>query len=292
MTTTPHTVSFLGLGEMGSALARAAMEAGHPTIVWNRTASKASALAESGARVAASPADAVDADLIVICLLDHASVHEVLDPVADRLAGRRLINLTTTSPDGSRELADWAADNGAEYLDGGIMATPDMIATPHCSILYSGSEQLYADFRGLLEKWGGPEYFGADAGMAPLYDLALLSGMYMMFAGMLHGAAMVGTVGVPAKEFIARATDFLHAVLPAATQYGEVIDGGDYSVPGQQSLIFSDLTDFVNASRAAGISSELIDAVQRLIQRQVDAGYGADGLARIIESIKNPEVAA
>jgi 3-hydroxyisobutyrate dehydrogenase-like beta-hydroxyacid dehydrogenase len=292
MTTTPHTVSFLGLGEMGSALARAALQAGHSTIVWNRSAGKASAFAETGARVAADPADAVDADLIVVCLLDHASVHEVLDPVADRLDGRRLINLTTTSPDGSRELATWAAGIGADYLDGGIMATPDMIATPQSSILYSGSEQLYTDFLELLETWGGPEYFGTDAGMASLYDLALLSGMYSMFAGMLHGAAMVGTVGVPAKEFIVRAIDFLHAVLPAATQYGEVIDGGDYSVPGQQSLIFSDLTDFVNASRAAGISSEVVDAVQRLIQRQVDAGYGTDGLARIIESIKNPEVAA
>ena len=292
MTTTPHTVSFLGLGEMGSALARAALRAGHSTIVWNRSAGKASALAEAVARVAANPADALDAEVIVVCLLDHASVHEVLDPVADRLAGRRLINLTTTSPDGSRELATWAAGVGADYLDGGIMATPEMIGTPQSNVLYSGSQRLYDDHRELLELWGRPEYFGSDAGLASLYDLALLSGMYSMFAGMLHGAAMVQTVGVPAKEFIARAIDFLHAVLPAATQYGEVIDGGDYSVPGQQSLVFSDLTDFVNASRSAGISSEVVDAVQRLIQRQVDAGHGSDGLARIIESIKNPEVAA
>ena len=277
---------------MGSALARAALRAGHSTIVWNRSAGKASALAEAGARVAANPADAVDAEVIVVCLLDHASVHEVLDPVADRLAGRRLINLTTTSPDGSRELATWAAGVGADYLDGGIMATPEMIGTPQSNVLYSGSQRLYDDHRELLELWGRPEYFGSDAGLASLYDLALLSGMYSMFAGMLHGAAMVQTVGVPAKEFIARAIDFLHAVLPAATQYGEVIDGGDYSVPGQQSLVFSDLTDFVNASRSAGISSEVVDAVQRLIQRQVDAGHGSDGLARIIESIKNPEVAA
>lgn len=277
---------------MGSALARAALRAGHSTIVWNRSAGKADALAEAGARVAANPTDAVDAEVIVVCLLDHASVHEVLDPVADRLAGRRLVNLTTTSPDGSRELATWAAGVGADYLDGGIMATPEMIGTPQSNVLYSGSQRLYDDHRELLELWGRPEYFGSDAGLASLYDLALLSGMYSMFAGMLHGAAMVQTVGVPAKEFIARAIDFLHAVLPAATQYGEVIDGGDYSVPGQQSLVFSDLTDFVNASRSAGISSEVVDAVQRLIQRQVDAGHGSDGLARIIESIKNPEVAA
>ena len=292
MTTTPQTVSFLGLGEMGSALARAAMQAGHSTIVWNRSAGKAQPLAEAGARVAASPAEAVDAEVIVVCLFDHASVHEVLDPVADQLAGRRLINLTTTSPDGSRELADWAAGIGADYLDGGIMATPEMIGTSQSSVLYSGSQPLYDEHRELLELWGRPEYFGDDAGMASLYDLALLSGMYVMFAGFFHGAAMVGASGVPAKEFAARAADWLQTVVGLISEYAEVIDGGDYSVPGQQSLVFSDISDIVNASRAQGISTEVVDVVQRLIHRQIDAGHGSDGLARVIESIKNPEAAA
>ena len=168
---------------MGSALARAALRAGHSTIVWNRSAGKASALAEAGARVAANPADALDAEVIVVCLLDHASVHEVLDPVADRLAGRRLINLTTTSPDGSRELATWAAGVGADYLDGGIMATPEMIGTPQSNVLYSGSQRLYDDHRELLELWGRPEYFGSDAGLASLYDLALLVGYVLDVRG-------------------------------------------------------------------------------------------------------------
>lgn len=292
MTATPQTVSFLGLGEMGSALARAALRAGHSTIVWNRTAGKADALAESGARVATDPADAVDAEVIVVCLFDHRSVHEVLDPVADRLAGRPVINLTTTSPEGSRELADWAAGIGADYLDGGIMATPEMIGTPQSSVLYSGSQRLYDDHRQLLELWGRPDYFGTDAGMASLYDLALLSGMYVMFAGFFHGAAMVGAAGVPAKEFAARAVDWLRTVVGVINEYAEVIDGGDYSVPGQQSLEFSDISDIVEASRAQGISTEVVDVVQRLIHRQIDAGHGADGFTRIIESIKRPEVAA
>jgi 3-hydroxyisobutyrate dehydrogenase-like beta-hydroxyacid dehydrogenase len=229
---------------------------------------------------------------VVVCLFDIASVHEVLDPVVDGLAGRRLVNLTTTSPDGARELAAWAAAAGAEYLDGGIMATPPMIGTPHSSVLYSGSRNLFDDSRELLETWGAAEYFGDDAGMASTYDLALLSGMYVMFAGFFHGAAMVGAAGVPAKEFAIRAVSWLQAVLPALTEYAEVIDGGDYSLPGQQSLNFSDLTDILDASRQQGISTEVVDVVQRLIHRQIDAGHGRDGFARVIESIKHPEVAA
>jgi 3-hydroxyisobutyrate dehydrogenase-like beta-hydroxyacid dehydrogenase len=293
MKTTPHTVTFLGLGEMGSALARAAIEAGHPVIVWNRSPDKSAAFQEIGARVAGTTAEAVDAaDLIVVCLLDHRSVHEVLDPVADQLADRRVLNLTTTSPDGARELARFAAGIGADYLDGGIMATPEMIGTAQSAVLYSGSRRLYGDHRELLEIWGRPEYFGDDAGMASLYDLALLSGMYVMFAGFFHGAAMVGAAGVPAKEFAVRAAAWLQAVVPAINEYAEIIDGGDYSVPGQQSLDFSDIGDIVDASRAQGVSTEMVDAVQRLIRRQIDAGRGGEGFARVIESIKHPEAAA
>ncbi|HEY6646343.1 MAG TPA: NAD(P)-binding domain-containing protein, partial [Mycobacterium sp.] len=114
MTTTQRTVSFLGHGEMGSALARATIAAGYPTTVWNRTAGKATALVEAGARAVSTAAEAVEAsDLIVVCLFDHRSVQEVLDPIAHRLAGRQLVNLTTTSPERARELADWATGVGA-----------------------------------------------------------------------------------------------------------------------------------------------------------------------------------
>ncbi|OMB85986.1 6-phosphogluconate dehydrogenase [Mycolicibacterium conceptionense] len=272
---------------MGSELARTAMNAGHETLVWNRTAERAAALVAEGATAAADPAQALDADLIVVCLFDQASVHEVLDSVADQLAGRRMVNLTTTSPNGARELARWAAGHRADYLDGGIMATPEMIATPQSAILYSGSAAVFEQYRELFELWGSTEYFGDDAGLASLYDLALLSAMYVMFAGFAHGAAMVGAAGVSAKEFATRTAAWLPALMPAIAGYATVIDGGDYSVPGQQSLYFSDLTDIVNASRDQGISTEVVDMVQRLIHRQIDAGHGDDGFARIIESIKN-----
>lgn len=127
--------------------------------------------------------------------------------------------------------------------------------------------------------------------MASLYDLALLSAMYVMFAGFAHGAAMVGAAGVSAKEFAARTAAWLPALMPAIGEYATVIDGGDYSVPGQQSLHFSDLTDIINASRDQGISTEVVDMVQRLIHRQIDAGHGNDGFPRIIESIKNGDAA-
>jgi 3-hydroxyisobutyrate dehydrogenase-like beta-hydroxyacid dehydrogenase len=278
---------------MGSALADAAIRAGYSTTVWNRSPGRTAPLVEAGAHATTTAGEAIDAaDVIVVCLFDQRSVHEVLEPIVDRLTGRRLINLTTTSPDGARELAAWATAAGVDYLDGGIMAVPEMIGSPASSVLYSGSRRLYDDHRGLLESWGRSEYFGDDAGMASLYDLALLAAMYLMFAGFFHGAAMVGAAGVSAKEFANRATEWLQEVVPSLAGFAEIVDGGDYTLPGQQSLRFSDISEIVEASRGQGVSTEVVDMVQRLIRRQIDAGHGDDGFARIIESIKHPEAAA
>jgi len=286
-------VTFLGAGEMGAALAGAALAAGYRTTVWNRSPGRTDALVAGGATAAGTAADAVAAaDVVVVCLLDHASVHEVLDPVASALTGRHVVNLTTTTPDGARELAWWASGAGVGYLDGGVMATPQMIGSAASTVFYSGSGEVFDRHRDLLERWGSAEYFGADAGIASLQDLALLAAMYTMFAGFFHGAAMVGAAGVSATEFAARAVPWLQALAPSVAEYADIIDRKDYSAAGQQSLVFSDLTDIVDATRDQGISTELVGAVQKLIRRQIDAGHGGDGFARVIESIRHPEAAA
>ncbi|MFD7120775.1 NAD(P)-dependent oxidoreductase [Streptomyces sp. NPDC059922] len=206
-------VRVLGLGAMGSALAGALVKAGYATTCWNRSPGNADDLVVQGAKSADTARDAVRAGrLAIVCLLDHASVHEVLDPLSDELAGRIVVDVTTTSPAQSRELAHWAAQAGVAYLDGGIMAVPHMIGQPGASILYSGSADVSDQYKPLLDLWGTSTYVGEDAGPASLYDLALLAGMYVMFAGFMHGAAMVAPAGVTAGEFAAKATPWLIAV--------------------------------------------------------------------------------
>lgn len=281
-------VSVLGLGAMGSALAAALIDAGYPTTVWNRTAGRdADLVARGGAGAPTARAAVTTGRVVVTCLLDHASVHETLDPIVEELRGRTLVNVTTTTPNESRELAAWAAGHGIAYLDGGIMAIPELIGTPGAAILYSGSADVFGAQRELLDLWGSSTYYGADAGMASLYDLAILSGMYVMFAGVVHGAAMVGSEGVSATEFAAKSMPFLAAMVPQIKGLADVIDGGDYAVPGQQSLEFSDLSKLIRASVDQGVNSDPIAMVQSLIQRQIDAGHGSDGFARIYESVRS-----
>jgi 3-hydroxyisobutyrate dehydrogenase-like beta-hydroxyacid dehydrogenase len=289
-TTSTHTsdISVLGLGAMGSALAAALLDAGRSVTVWNRSPGRSADLVTRGADAAASVREAVPASPVVIaCLLNHASVEETLGPVAADLRGRTLVNVTTTSPNEARALAAWAAEHGVDYLDGAIMAVPAMIGSRAGQIFYSGSRAAYDALLPTLDVWATSEFHGEDAGRASLVDLAMLSGMYQMFTGFFHGAAMVASMGMSAADFAARQAPFLAAMTEELDGYAKVIDGGDYTVAGQQSLEFSDLSLIVRASEEEGVDPSPIAGVQALISGQIAAGHGAEGLARVYESLRS-----
>ncbi|MGH8876485.1 MAG: NAD(P)-dependent oxidoreductase [Stackebrandtia sp.] len=282
-------ITVLGLGLMGQALAATTAKAGHSTTVWNRTPGKAGEPVSHGATEAASLAEAIEASpLIVACLLDHDSVHAALDAQVESLSGRTLINLTSTSANQARELAAWAAKHGIAYLDGGIMATPDMIGNAGSSILYSGTEAVHTEYKELLELWGEAAYFGEDAGLASLWDFALLSGMYMMFAGFYHGAAMLKSAGVSAADFAQRAVPWVTALAPSISQQAATIDSGVYTTDVQHLDFTKAAVDAIFQSGVdQGINTELFAPIKAVIDRQVAAGHGPEAFERIFESIKN-----
>lgn len=285
-------VTVLGLGAMGSALAARLLDTGHRVTVWNRTPGRDASVIERGGVSAPTITDAVaHHPVVVACLLRHASIHETLDPVAAELRGRTLVNLTTTTPNEARELAAWAGGHGITYLDGAILAVPEMIGTPDAQIFYSGSHTAYEQHKPVLDTWATSTFDGADAGMASLIDLAMLSGMYQMFAGFFHGVAMVGSEGMSAQEFADRTGPFIKAMTDSFAGYAEIIDRGDYTVPGQQSLEFSDLSHIVRASNDQGVNPATIAAVHDLIRQQIAAGHGGEGLARVHESMRANKLA-
>ncbi|SMD13954.1 NAD(P)-binding domain-containing protein [Kibdelosporangium aridum] len=176
-----QSVTVIGLGAMGKTLAKTFVRNGHPTTVWNRTPGKV----VEGATHAPTAAEAVSAsEVVVVCVLDDKAAREVLDPVD--LTGKAVVNLTNGTPAHAREFAR------GDYLDGGIMAVPQMIGTPEVIVLYSGSQKVFDNYQDTLNALGRSKFVGDDPGLAALYDLALLSAMYGQFAGAQHALAMVG----------------------------------------------------------------------------------------------------
>ncbi len=114
-------VSMIGLGSMGSALATAIASAGHDLTVWNRSEEKSRAIAEHGAAVAESVADAVSkSEVIAVCVRGYDVADSLFQApgVAPLLRGKTVIQLGNGVPTEVAEAAGWFADQGAAYLDG------------------------------------------------------------------------------------------------------------------------------------------------------------------------------
>ena len=93
-------ITMIGLGAMGSALARAFVKADHSVAVWNRTSSKTEPLVALGATAAKSPTEAFGASPIIIFCVDNYEISRLLIDGAelDELSGRTFVQLSTGTP--------------------------------------------------------------------------------------------------------------------------------------------------------------------------------------------------
>ncbi|MFC4118570.1 NAD(P)-dependent oxidoreductase [Nonomuraea zeae] len=287
-------VTVIGLGLMGQALAQAFLAKGHATTVWNRSAGKAEQLAAQGAvRADSARAAAGASPLVVVCVSDHQAVRELLDPLEDVLAGRVLVNLTSGTSEQARETARWAERRGIDYLDGVIMDVPQGIGTAGAVLYYSGPRPAFDRHEPTLRSLGeGTVYLGADHGLSSLYDMAMLTMMWSILNGFLHGAALLGTADVPAATFAPAVVKGMSTVAEWLPGYGAQIDSGKY--PALDSTVDTHLAameHLVHESEALGVSAELPRFVKALADRAVAGGHGGEGYAAMIELFRQPAAA-
>lgn len=289
---TAAPISVIGLGLMGQALADAFLKAGHPTTVWNRTASKADQLIARGAQLAPTAADALKASpLTVICLTDYQAMHELLDASDVTLDGVTLVNLTSGDSAQAREAARLAEQRGARYLDGAIMAVPTGIGTADAVILHSGPEPVFEEHESTLGALGTVTYLGADHGLASLYDVAGLAMMWSVLNAWLQGTAMLRTAGVDAATYAPFARQIAAGVAEWLPGYAEQIDKGSF--PAEVSALETDaraMAHLIEESEAVGVNAELPRLIKAMADRSIAAGHGGEQYPVLIEEFVRPRV--
>ncbi|TYP73270.1 NAD(P)-dependent oxidoreductase [Paenibacillus methanolicus] len=260
-------VSVIGLGMMGTAIAQTFLKEGHPTTVWNRTPGKAEALVMQGAKLANTVNEAIAASpIVVICVLDYGAVDDILEGAGEILAGRAIVNLTNGTPAQGRRTAAWVTERGADYLDGGIMAVPQMIGTSGALVLYSGSEKVFQAYQPMLKGLGAVNDLGEDPGLASLYDLVLLSAMYGMFGGFFQATAMIRSEQIQAEAFTELVVPWLQAMSASLPLMAQAVDAGEHRTNvSSLSINQTGFVNFIEVCQEQGISTELMTPIQGLI---------------------------
>lgn len=288
------TIGVIGLGRMGSALARAFLAADFTTHVWNRSSDKAAALADQGASVAPSvSAAAAAAEIIVVCVSTYADSDRLLRPpeVAAALHGKLIVQLSSGSPNQAREQALWAADNATAYLDGAIMATPNFIGTPGGTILYSGPRALFEAHRPVLLALGGnPQLVGEDVGHASALDLSLLGQMWGALFGQLQAAAICQAEGIALDLFEEHRRAF-HPVVEGAvvdliTRIRDKRFAGDTETLASLEVHYATLGLLLQLCAERGLHDLVPKAQDDLFRKAIDAGHRQDDFAAIAQFMR------
>ncbi len=201
-------ISMIGLGAMGTALAKAQVKAGHEVTVWNRSPQRMTPLIELGAEGVQSVAAAVQASpLIMVCIDNYTATNALLqaDDVVAHLSGRSVIQLSTGTPSEARESEAWLTAQGAAYLDGVIDPYPDGIGAADAQLLFSGSKAVFDASQAFLRCLGGDiRFISEKVGAAAALDLADLSWSLGRYVGFAHGARLCESEGVGLDLLAAR----------------------------------------------------------------------------------------
>lgn len=225
------TVTVLGCGLMGSAIARFLAENGHTVVVWNRTHARAAELERDSVRAIREAAEAVSTgELVLACMTTYDNVSASLDGIED-LSGKVLVNVTTGTPAQAAAMERWTRERGGRYLDGAIFCYPEEVGQPKAKFLFSGAPELWDQTRATLGILGGESRFvSTDIGAAN----AVLAGAAAFYipalCSFLESVTYMTSRGLPADEVrsstlhaidnLRHVTDELHAALEAG-QYEE-----------------------------------------------------------------------
>jgi 3-hydroxyisobutyrate dehydrogenase-like beta-hydroxyacid dehydrogenase len=219
-------IGFLGLGQMGKAIAANLIRAGHRLRVWNRSAAAAQEVAALGATVAAEPAAAARAEVLMTMLADDEANRAVLlgAGVLDG-APRGLIhvNLATVSVALARELAGHATERGITYLAAPVFGRPEVAQAGRLNVVVAGDQAAISRVEPLLAAIGERTW---PVGSPPeRANVVKLAGNFMIacaLEAMGEAGALVRAHGIAAGEMLEVLTNTLFAA-PVYKTYGRLI---------------------------------------------------------------------
>jgi 3-hydroxyisobutyrate dehydrogenase-like beta-hydroxyacid dehydrogenase len=275
-------VAVVGLGAMGSRIARRLIASGHEVVVWNRDASKADELVGAGAVAASSPADATRrSDAVITMVTGPKALDAVVagpDGIADAATpSTTLIQMSTVGPPATLRVAA-ALPDGTRLLDAPVLGSLSEVESGTLVVFAGGPEALVREWEPLLSQLGRVIHVGdVGAGSA---------------AKLVANATLVGTVALLGESIaladrlgLERDVGFdVLAATPLAAQAErrrEAIESGEYPPRFALSLARKD-ADLV---LAAAEDLRVVRAAREWLLEAERAGHGDDDYSAVLEEI-------
>lgn len=288
-------IAFIGLGAMGTPMARTLLKAGFTISGYDADPVRAAALVPDGGMVAGSAAEAAkDADVLLVMVQNYAQACQaVLGPEGAFAAlppGATVLVMSTIAPAQARELAEHAAVRELGFVDAPVSGGPTRAATGDLSIAISGNPAAVGHCQSVLDALGKQQYLvGDQVGQALTLKI-----VHQLLAG-VHIAAAAEAIELGNRAGIAPAViqNFVMHGAGASWMFGDRgprMVSGAYTPPKSALAIFvKDLGIVHDLGASVGLALNVNDAALALFRRAADAGMAHLDDSSVIEIVRKAD---
>jgi 3-hydroxyisobutyrate dehydrogenase len=278
----------LGTGIMGAAMARNLLKAGMEVRAWNRSREKAKPLAEDGATVADSPAEAAEgADFLLTMLADADTIADVVDDgVLSALSdGGVWLQMSTVGIEGTERLEGLAREGGVALVDAPVLGTKAPAEGGQLIVLASGPEEVRERSEAVFEPMASKVVWLGEAGAGSRLKLVVNNWIVGLLGVLAETISLAEATGVDPERFL-ETIEGGPLGLPYAQMKGNMMIEERFPTSFSLKLARKDAALVLDAARANGLEMSVAEAVAVRFDDAISSGHGDEDMAAVYEATK------
>ena len=284
------TISYVGLGTMGSGMASNLLKAGYELTVWNRSAEKCEPFVRKGACVADTPAGAVrDVDLVMYSLSNDQAIEEMVFGAKGILSGIKegqiAIDMSTVLPATSLREEEAYAKRGVDFLDAPVFGSKNESADAKLWIMAAGKRDAFEKVKPVLQHLGQTiHYFGKNGNAAAMKLVGNLIVALEMEA-LAEGLVLAQKAGLDLSTVmeVVKVADFRS---PLLVSNGQNVLKRDFSTSFAFKLMLKDAGLIEKFAGSLQSPIPALRVVQRNLQSAVALGFGEENASALIRALE------
>ncbi len=271
-------LTMVGCGTMGSTLIGTIMDAGYDVTIVDLNEAAAAPFVAKGAKYTANLNNALDNDYIIFNLPEHGIVMKVFEGCdKEKLAGKMLVDTTTSTPAEVREIQAAAKAAGMKYLDAKLEVYPSSIGRETGYIVYSGDKEVFDELEEVFETIGKAVYLGEDVIAASVTDIAVLEVHFAAIGAMIEAAAFGIKNNIPVPMLMEQIEKILPIMISGNFRaFSEQLENytGEFEEAKECKLTIeaTALDTIIRAIKEAGVSTPCGDSVLKLFNDGIEHG--------------------
>lgn len=283
-------IGFIGLGIMGAPMCGNVLAKGHDVTVYNRSHEKMAPLVAAGAKGAPSVARLVEqVDIVITMLSDPAAVWEVVAETAGVLsalaAGKTYIDMSTVSPESSREIAAMVRKSGADFLEAPVMGSRKPAREGTLVILTGGDPAVARRMEPILLTMGSKVVYMGEIGLAAHMKL-IINQMMGTLLCVFSEAALTGmAAGIPAEKILEVVQSSIVGCQAIQIKGKDMLGERAFSVHFPLKHAHKDMRLAVLAGDAAGVPTPVTAAAHQLFAIARERGFGERDISAVLRAL-------